>query len=104
MTINLELKYLKILTIFILFLISLLFFINIFLIGFDTNNVEVQIVESKTLNNCSVNKWKVLNNKFLSTDNPIYFEAFDLNIFPETQNFYCLGKVIQIENRSEERV
>lgn len=104
MTINLYSKYLKIITIFILFLISLLCFINIFLIGFDTNNVEVQIAESQTLNNCSVNKWEVLNNKLLSTDNPVYFEAYDLNIFPETQNFYCLGKVIQIENTSESKI
>ena len=104
MTINLYSKYLKIITIFILFLISLLCFINIFLIGFDTNNVEVQIAESQTLNNCSVNKWEDLNNKLLSTDNPVYFEAYDLNIFPETQNFYCLGKVIQIENTSESKI
>ncbi len=98
-------KYLKIITLFILFLISLLVLINIFLIGFEPNNTEIKALESETIDKCSVNKWEALNIKnFLSNNNEIYFEAYDLNIFPQTENFYCLGKVIDVKINSESKI
>ncbi len=103
--INFYSKYLKIITLTILLLISFLVFINIFLIGFEPNNTEINAFESNTLDKCSINKWEALDVKnFLSNNSKIYFEAYDLNIFPQTDNFYCLGKVIDVKNNSENKI
>ncbi len=105
MKIRLYSRYLKIITLIILFLILFLVFINIFLIGFEPNNIEINAIESNALDKCSVNKWEALNIKNFSSDNnKVYFEAYDLNIFPQTENFYCLGKVIDVKNNSENKI
>lgn len=77
-----------------------MFILNFFQLGFDKEkNLPVTTTEQNlNLKSCSVNKLNISNNiDNLVGEKKIIYEASDLNIFPEINNFYCLGKIIQIQ-------
>lgn len=99
--IDLYSKQLYFLTVISLFLVCVMVFINIYLLGHDKTKVDFDLFLNSEITECSINKWQVFNVDFQKLEsNKIIYKAYDINIYPEINNFYCLGKIIKIENSS----
>lgn len=92
------LKNTKILNYIIYLFLLILFFllvVNIFQFGFSQNENNLGI--ETEFDNCILSK--IESKKVLPSDSDnknLVFEAYDINIFPEISNFYCLNKIINI--------
>ncbi len=96
-------KSLNLITVFFLFLVTILVFLNIFLIGYEKESVNIEIFEKNEINDCSLSKWQFsIDDNRNPKNKEIVYEAYDLNIYPEVNNFYCLGKVLKIDNTSNQ--
>lgn len=82
--------------IFFIILVCILLLLNLFQYGYDSNNNAKAQIDNIILENSVIDSCKY-SDKYLDSLNTTYIiREYELKLYPEISNFYCLGKVMDI--------